>query len=103
MNVRKIPAIIFGIVLGFSAFPSLSVPQQSSQLSSVTAKRPPEAGGGTYSGPLVIQSLNGGVYWAKGPSMGLNSINGVIVGQNGVFLFDTKGGVDAEKELLAEI
>lgn len=50
--------------------------------------------------PLTVTKVKDNVYWIRG---GVGSNNGVIVGETGVILVDTKTTVDSEKEVLAEI
>lgn len=50
--------------------------------------------------PLTVTKVKDNVYWIRG---GAGSNNGVIVGETGVILVDTKTTVDSEKEVLAEI
>ncbi len=53
--------------------------------------------------PLSVDKLNNRVYRLPGPSTSNNSVNGVIVGDKGVILFDTKNTLDDEKAVLAEV
>jgi cyclase len=50
--------------------------------------------------PLKVTKLKDNVYWVQG---GAGSNDGVIVGNTGVVLVDTKTTVDSEKEVIAEI
>jgi cyclase len=50
--------------------------------------------------PLAVHQLKPNVYWIGG---GDGSNNGVIVGDKGVILFDTKTSQDSEKATLAEV
>jgi glyoxylase-like metal-dependent hydrolase (beta-lactamase superfamily II) len=50
--------------------------------------------------PLTVTKIKDNVYWIRG---GVGSNNGVIVGESGVILVDTKTTVDSEKQVLAEI
>jgi cyclase len=50
--------------------------------------------------PLAVHQLKPNVYWIGG---GDGSNNGVIIGDKGVILFDTKTSQDSEKATLAEI
>lgn len=56
------------------------------------------AGGGPR--PIAVHELRGGVYWTDG---GPPSNTGIIVGTDGVILFDPKGTVEAAKQIIAEV
>jgi cyclase len=53
--------------------------------------------------PQVVHQLTDSVYWVFGPSTSNNSNNGIIVGRDGVILFDTKNTIEDEKSLLAQV
>lgn len=50
--------------------------------------------------PLKVTNVKDNVYWVQG---GAGSNDGIIVGNSGVVLVDTKTTVDSEKEVIAEI
>lgn len=50
--------------------------------------------------PLKVTKVKDNVYWIQG---GAGSNDGIIVGNSGVVLVDTKTTVDSEKEVIAEI
>jgi len=50
--------------------------------------------------PLTVDKIKDNVYWIRG---GAGSNDGVIIGDTGVILVDTKTTVDSEKMVLAEI
>lgn len=58
-------------------------------------------GGGRAQRPLTVHPLHDGVYWTDGGTGVSNS--GIIVGTDGVILFDPKGTVDAGKEIVSEV
>ncbi len=75
------------VLLGFSTLFGLMIAQQQPQY---------------QTGPIVIKQLKDNVYLAQGgPAPAANS--GVIIGNKGVIVVDTKGGADAGKEMLAAI
>lgn len=51
-------------------------------------------------GPVKVELLKGNVYWGTGGSV---ANAGIIVGQNGVIVVDTKANAAVAKDLLAEI
>ncbi len=53
--------------------------------------------------PLSVEKLNNRVYRVPGPNTSNNSVNGFIVGDKGVILFDTKNTVEDENALLVEV
>ena len=57
-----------------------------------TAQQPPA--------PLKVMPLKGNIYWTQG---GAGGNTGIIVGQNGVIVVDTKTTVDSSKAVQAEI
>jgi len=70
--------------------------QQQNALGAASAAEPPK---------VIIHALNKRVYWVEGPgplTRG-DTNDGIIVGDNGVILFDTKSTIDAEKAVIAEI
>jgi cyclase len=50
--------------------------------------------------PLKVANIRGNIYWTQG---GAGGNTGIIVGQNGVLVVDTKTTVDSSKEVQAEI
>ena len=50
--------------------------------------------------PLKVAKIRGDIYWTQG---GAGGNTGIIVGQNGVIVVDTKTTVDSSKEVQAEI
>ena len=50
--------------------------------------------------PLKVANIRSNIYWTQG---GAGGNTGIIVGQNGVFVVDTKTTVDSSKEVQAEI
>ena len=62
------------------------------------------AGGGGRGGlPQIFHPLNSSVWWVFGPSTSNNSNNGIIIGRDGVILFDTKNTLEDEQTLLATL
>jgi glyoxylase-like metal-dependent hydrolase (beta-lactamase superfamily II) len=65
----------------------------------------PGAGGPGGAGrgprPLTVHPLHDGVYWTDGGTGVSNS--GIIVGTDGVVLFDPKGTTDAAKDIITEV
>jgi len=53
--------------------------------------------------PQIVHPLTDSIYWIFGPSSSNNSNNGVIIGRDGVILFDTKNTLEDEKTLLASV
>jgi glyoxylase-like metal-dependent hydrolase (beta-lactamase superfamily II) len=62
---------------------------------------PGGGGAGRGPGPLVVHPLHDGVYWTSGGTGVSNS--GIIVGTDGVVLFDPKGTIDAAKDIITEV
>jgi cyclase len=58
-------------------------------------------GAGRGPRPLAVHPLHDGVYWTDGGTGVSNS--GIIVGTDGVILFDPKGTVDAGKDIITEV
>ena len=50
--------------------------------------------------PLKVTKIKDNIYWAQG---GVGSNDGIIVGNNGVIVVDTKTTPDSEKEVISEI
>jgi cyclase len=50
--------------------------------------------------PLKVANIKGNIYWTQG---GAGGNTGIIVGQNGVIVVDTKTTVDSSKDVQAEI
>jgi cyclase len=50
--------------------------------------------------PVKVMPVKDNVYWTQG---GIGSNTGIIVGTDGVILFDPKGSPDSAKEVLAEV
>src|SRR5215831_14336116 len=67
------------------------------------AGRPAGAAGGPGAapGPLTVHKLTDTVYWTNGGTGVSNS--GIIIGTDGVILFDPKGTVDAGQAVIAEV
>ncbi len=61
----------------------------------------PGGGFGGPPGPLMIHKLSDNVYWTNGGTGISNS--GILIGTDGVVLFDPKGTIDAGKEIVAEV
>lgn len=61
---------------------------------------PAAARGGGGPRPIAVHALHDGVYWTDG---GPPSNTGIIVGTDGVILFDPKGTVEAAKQIIAEV
>lgn len=59
-----------------------------------TAQQPPQPA------PLKVMSLKGNIYWTQG---GAGGNTGIIIGQNGVIVVDTKTTVDSSKAVQDEI
>lgn len=67
-------------------------------LVTLTPAQNPGAGGNAR--PIAVHALHDGVYWTDG---GPPSNTGIIVGTDGVILFDPKGSPDAAKQIIAEV
>src|ERR1700691_3592675 len=81
MHLKK-SSLILGVALaGLAALGTVTSGQQQPQ-------------------PLTVDKIKDNVYWIRG---GAGSNNGVIIGETGVILVDTKTTVDSEKLVLAEI
>jgi glyoxylase-like metal-dependent hydrolase (beta-lactamase superfamily II) len=67
------------------------------------AGRPAGAAGGPGAapGPFTVHKLTDTVYWTNGGTGVSNS--GIIIGTDGVILFDPKGTVDAGQAVIAEV
>lgn len=50
--------------------------------------------------PVKVMPVKDNVYWTQG---GIGSNTGIIVGTDGVILFDPKGSPDSAKEVLADV
>ena len=50
--------------------------------------------------PIAVHALHDGIYWTDG---GPPSNTGIIVGTDGVILFDPKGSVEAANEVIADV
>lgn len=57
-------------------------------------------GGAGGQRPIAVHPLHDGVYWTDG---GPVSNTGIIVGSDGVILFDPKGTVEAGKQIISEV
>jgi glyoxylase-like metal-dependent hydrolase (beta-lactamase superfamily II) len=75
-------------------------------LAAATLASPQAPQGGGFGGgaggqrPIAVHPLHDGVYWTDG---GPVSNTGIIVGTDGVILFDPKGTVEAGKQIIAEV
>jgi len=99
---------LFAVLLAISLFSSLSRGQGQNP----PAGAPPAAAGGRGGAgggrggagaaprPIAVHELHGGVYWTDG---GPVSNTGIIVGTDGVILFDPKGTVEAAQQIIAEV
>jgi len=76
-------SLIFGLAVA-TAFGAFSI--------AASAQQPPP--------PLKVANIRGNVYWTQG---GAGGNTGIIVGQNGVIVVDTKTTVDSSKAVQAEI
>src|SRR5580704_4300880 len=84
---RKMPRTGSSLILGLAmaaAFSALAT--------AATAQQQPV--------PLKVANIRGNIYWTQG---GAGGNTGIIVGQSGVIVVDTKTTVDSSKEVQAEI
>jgi glyoxylase-like metal-dependent hydrolase (beta-lactamase superfamily II) len=82
---------LFVLLLAFGALAGPTFAQEA---------RPGGAGFGGGPRPIAVHSLRDGVYWTDG---GPPSNTGIIVGTDGVILFDPKGSPEAAKQIIAEV
>jgi len=105
LKSKKIPVAICAALLLMTAYAGLAL-SQNPAAGQGGPGRAPGAGGGPGGGPggaprpIAVHPLKDGVYWTDG---GPVSNTGIIVGTDGVILFDPKGTVEAGKQIIAEV
>ncbi len=98
---RKAVTSFCAVLLAIVASAGLALGQNAG--AGAGAGRPagtPGGGGPGAQRPIAVHPLHDGVYWTDG---GPVSNTGIIVGTDGVILFDPKGTVDAGKEIIAQV
>jgi cyclase len=96
-----------GILFSWAAVATLAAPEapqtQSAAPAPAQAPAPPGLPAALRVLPQIVHPLTDSIYWIFGPTSSNNSNNGVIIGRDGVILFDTKNTLEDEKTLLARV
>src|SRR5579871_6648095 len=98
LRARSVVDFAAVFILCLVAMDSLGAPGHP--LNASPAPRPQPQGGPAPAGPAETHQIRPNVYWISGAN---GSNNGVIVGDKGVILVDTKTTLDGEKDTLAAI
>jgi glyoxylase-like metal-dependent hydrolase (beta-lactamase superfamily II) len=92
--------LILAAFLIVTASATLARPQGGGQGGGAGRPAGGAGGPGGAERPIAVHPLHDGVYWTDG---GPVSNTGIIVGTDGVILFDPKGTVEAGKQIVAEV